>query len=243
MRSCPGRSHRPRQSLDAQLQDGLAITGKGPVVRRFPMVPGIDLVGTIRSSTHADYQPGDSVLLNGWGVGEDTGAGSPRRHGSGRLAGSAAQTVFAAAGHGDRHRRLYRHAVRAGAGAPRGDAGAREILVSGAAGGVGSVATTVLAKLGYTVVAVSGRTEEADYLKRLGASEVLNRARILVAGQTAGQRNVGAAPSMSSAVTPGKHLRHHQVSRRGNGMRAGRRDGFSGDGRAVHPSWRDAGRY
>lgn len=181
-------------------KDGLAITGKGPVVRRFPMVPGIDLVGTVESSTHADYQPGDSVLLNGWGVGEGHWGGlaqkarlkgdwlvplpkqfSPQQAMAIGTAGYTAMLCVLA---------LERHGVRPEHG---------EIVVSGAAGGVGSVATAVLAKLGYTVVAVSGRSEESDYLKRLGASEVLNRADFSSPGKPLGkERWAGAVDVVGS---------------------------------------------
>ena len=181
-------------------KDGLAITGKGPVVRRFPMVPGIDLVGTVESSTHADYQPGDSVLLNGWGVGEGHWGGlaqkarlkgdwlvplpkqfSPVQAMAIGTAGYTAMLCVLA---------LERHGVKPEHG---------EIVVSGAAGGVGSVAITVLAKLGYTVVAVSGRSEEADYLKRLGASEVLNRADFSSPGKPLGkERWAGAVDVVGS---------------------------------------------
>ncbi len=181
-------------------KDGLAITGKGPVVRRFPMVPGIDLVGTVESSTHADYQPGDSVLLNGWGVGEGHWGGlaqkarlkgdwqvplpkqlSPQQAMAVGTAGYTAMLCVLA---------LERHGVKPEHG---------EIVVSGAAGGVGSVATAVLAKLGYTVVAVSGRSEETDYLKRLGASEVLNRADFSSPGKPLGkERWAGAVDVVGS---------------------------------------------
>ncbi|MFZ5583093.1 MDR family oxidoreductase [Azospira oryzae] len=181
-------------------KDGLAITGKGPVVRRFPMVPGIDLVGTVESSTHADYQPGDSVLLNGWGVGEGHWGGlaqkarlkgdwlvplpkqfSPQQAMAIGTAGYTAMLCVLA---------LERHGVKPEHG---------EIVVSGAAGGVGSVATAVLAKLGYTVVAVSGRSEETDYLKRLGASEVLNRADFSSPGKPLGkERWAGAVDVVGS---------------------------------------------
>lgn len=181
-------------------KDGLAITGKGPVVRRFPMVPGIDLVGTVESSTHADYQPGDSVLLNGWGVGEGHWGGlaqkarlkgdwlvplpkqfSPVQAMAIGTAGYTAMLCVLA---------LERHGVKPEHG---------EIVVSGAAGGVGSVAIAVLAKLGYTVVAVSGRSEEVDYLKRLGASEVLNRADFSSPGKPLGkERWAGAVDVVGS---------------------------------------------
>ncbi len=181
-------------------KDGLAITGKGPVVRRFPMVPGIDLVGTVESSTHAEYQPGDSVLLNGWGVGEGHWGGlaqkarlkgdwlvplpkqfSPLQAMAIGTAGYTAMLCVLA---------LERHGVKPEHG---------EIVVSGAAGGVGSVATAVLAKLGFTVVAISGRSEEADYLKRLGASEVLNRADFSSPGKPLGkERWAGAVDVVGS---------------------------------------------
>ncbi len=159
-------------------KDGLAITGKGPVVRKFPMVPGIDLVGTVEDSTHPGYKRGDAVLLNGWGVGEGHWGGlaqkarlngdwlvpmpanfTPQQAMSIGTAGYTAMLCILA---------LERHGVTPSDG---------EILVTGAAGGVGSVATTVLTKLGYTVVAVSGRPEETDYLKGLGAKEVLDRSQ------------------------------------------------------------------
>lgn len=181
-------------------KDGLAITGKGPVVRRFPMVPGIDLVGTVESSTCADYQPGDRVLLNGWGVGEVHWGGlaqkarlkgdwlvplpeqfSPQQAMAIGTAGYTAMLCVLA---------LERHGVTPAQG---------EIVVTGAAGGVGSVATAVLAKLGYTVVAVSGRSEETDYLKRLGASEVLPRAEFAAPGKPLGkERWAGAVDVVGS---------------------------------------------
>ena len=181
-------------------KDGLAITGKGPVVRRFPMVPGIDLVGIVESSTHPEYKAGDSVLLNGWGVGEGHWGGlaqkarlkgdwlvplpeqfSPQQAMAIGTAGYTAMLCVLA---------LERHGVTPAHG---------EILVSGAAGGVGSVATAVLAKLGYTVVAVSGRAEEADYLKHLGASEVLNRAEFGTPGKPLGkERWAGAVDVVGS---------------------------------------------
>ena len=181
-------------------KDGLAITGKGPVVRRFPMVPGIDLVGAVESSSHPDYQPGDQVVLNGWGVGEVHWGGlaqkarlkgdwlvplperfSPQQAMAIGTAGYTAMLCVLA---------LERHGVTPAHG---------EILVTGAAGGVGSVAIAVLAKLGYTVVAVSGRTEEADYLKRLGASEVLGRAEFATPGKPLGkERWAGAVDVVGS---------------------------------------------
>ncbi|HRQ59660.1 MAG TPA: MDR family oxidoreductase [Azoarcus taiwanensis] len=181
-------------------KDGLAITGKGPVVRRFPMVPGIDLAGTVEHSTNAEYKAGDAVLLNGWGVGEAHWGGlaqkarlkgdwlvplperfSPKQAMAIGTAGYTAMLCVLA---------LERHGVTPAQG---------EILVTGAAGGVGSVAIAVLAKLGYTVVAVSGRPEEADYIKHLGASEVLDRAEFSSPGKPLGkERWAGAVDVVGS---------------------------------------------
>ena len=181
-------------------KDGLAITGQGPVVRRFPMVPGIDLVGSVESTTHPDYKVGDVVLLNGWGVGEVHWGGlaqkarlkgdwlvplpeqfSPQQAMSIGTAGYTAMLCVLA---------LERHGVTPSHG---------EILVTGAAGGVGSVAVAVLAKLGYTVVAVSGRETEADYLKRLGAAEVLPRSEFSSPGKPIGkERWAGAVDVVGS---------------------------------------------
>lgn len=181
-------------------KDGLAITGKGPVVRKFPMVPGIDLVGTVEASSHHAYKPGDAVLLNGWGVGEGHWGGlaqkarlngnwlvplpasfTPQQAMSIGTAGYTAMLCILA---------LERHGVKPSDG---------EILVTGAAGGVGSVAVAVLTKLGYTVVAVSGRPEESDYLKGLGAKEVLDRAQFSSPGKPLGkERWAGAVDVVGS---------------------------------------------
>ena len=182
-------------------KDALAITGKAPVVRAFPMVPGIDLAGTVEQSTHPDYKVGDAVLLNGWGVGEVHWGGlaqkarvngnwlvplpaqfSPRQAMAIGTAGYTAMLCVLA---------LERHGVKPGHG---------EILVTGAAGGVGSVATAVLARLGYTVVVVvSGRPAEADYLKQLGAAEVLDRAQFASPGKPLGkERWAGAVDVVGS---------------------------------------------
>ncbi|MBL8460450.1 MDR family oxidoreductase [Zoogloea sp.] len=165
-------------------KDGLAITGKGPVVRKFPMVPGIDLAGVVEESAHPDYKAGDAVVLNGWGVGEGHWGGlaqkarlngdwlvplparfTPQQAMSIGTAGYTAMLCVLA---------LERHGVKPGDG---------EIVVTGAAGGVGSVAIAVLSKLGYTVVAVTGRPDDADYLKQLGAVEILERSQFSAPGK------------------------------------------------------------
>ena len=181
-------------------KDGLAITGKGPVVRKFPMVPGIDLVGVVEESGHPDYRAGDTVLLNGWGVGETHWGGlaqkarlkgdwliplpaqfTPRQAMAIGTAGYTAMLCVLA---------LERHRVTPEQG---------EILVTGAAGGVGSVAVALLARLGYTVVGVSGRPEEFDYIKGLGASEVLDRAEFASPGKPlARERWAGAVDVVGS---------------------------------------------
>ena len=157
-------------------KDGLAITGKGPVVRRWPMVPGIDCAGTVVSSENERFKAGDKVILNGFGVGEvHTGAYAayarlkgdwliPMPEGmNGRSAmaiGTAGYTAMLSV------MALERHGITPGRG---------PVVVTGANGGVGTVAIAVLGKLGYEVIASTGRTEETDFLRSLGASEVIHR--------------------------------------------------------------------
>ncbi len=181
-------------------KDGLAITGKGPVVRKFPMVPGIDLAGTVDASTHAGIAVGDKVVLNGWGVGEGHWGGLAQRA---RLKGDwlvplpAAFTPRQAMAIGTAGytamlcvMALERHGVTPANG---------EVLVTGANGGVGSVAVALLAKLGYTVVASTGRPQEADYLKALGAAEIIDRAQLSAPGKPlAKERWAGAVDTVGS---------------------------------------------
>lgn len=157
-------------------KDGLAITGKVPVVRRWPMIPGIDCAGTVVSSQNERFNPGDKVILNGFGVGEGhTGAYAtyarlkgdwliPMPDGmDGRSAmaiGTAGYTAMLSV------MALERHGITPGRG---------PVVVTGANGGVGTVAIAVLGKLGYEVIASTGRIEETDFLKSLGASEVIHR--------------------------------------------------------------------
>ena len=181
-------------------KDGLAITGKGPVVRKFPMVPGIDIVGTVRDSAHPEYKSGDAVILNGWGVGETHWGGlaqiarlkgdwlvplpkdmSARDAAAIGTAGYTAMLCVMA---------LQRHGVTPEQG---------EIVVTGAAGGVGSVAIALLAKLGYEVVAVTGRASEEDYLKQLGAASIMDRAELSEPGKPlAKERWAGAVDVVGS---------------------------------------------
>ncbi|WP_157268689.1 acrylyl-CoA reductase (NADPH) [Azohydromonas aeria] len=181
-------------------KDGLAITGKSPVVRKFPLVPGIDLAGTVEASTHPGWKPGDAVVLNGWGVGETHPGGLAQRA---RLKGDwlvplppaftpAQAMAIGTAGYTAMLcvLALERHGVTPQQG---------PIVVTGAAGGVGSVAVAVLAKLGYQVAAVTGRPQEADYLRQLGAAEVLERAEFSAPGRPlARERWAGAVDSVGS---------------------------------------------
>lgn len=183
-------------------KDGLALTGKGPVVRRFPMVPGIDFAGRVTASGHPDFAVGDEVILNGWGVGEvhfGAYAGLARVKGdwlikrpaelSARRAmaiGTAGYTAMLAI------LALERHAITPARG---------PVLVTGAAGGVGSVAVAVLARLGYAVLASTGRPQEADYLRQLGASDIVERAELSTPGKPLGrERWAGAVDSVGSTT-------------------------------------------
>ncbi|CAO4173622.1 Oxidoreductase [Methylorubrum populi] len=157
-------------------KDGLAMTGRMPVVRRFPMIPGIDFTGTVETSSHPDYRPGDAVVLTGWGVGEIHLGGLAERArvrgdwlvplpaglrpAEAMAIGTAGYTAMLAL------LALERHGLTPEAG---------PVLVTGASGGVGSVAVALLRRAGWHVIAATGRSGEADYLKELGAAEILER--------------------------------------------------------------------
>jgi len=157
-------------------KDGLALTGKAPVVRRFPMIPGVDFAGTVESSAHAGWKPGDKVILDGWGLGETHLGGyaeKARVRGDWlvRLPGSISAREAMAIGTAGYTAMLAVMALeRSGIKPERGP-----LIVTGAAGGVGSVAVALLGKLGYAVTAATGRPAEADYLKRLGAADIIDR--------------------------------------------------------------------
>jgi acrylyl-CoA reductase (NADPH) len=160
-------------------KDGLAITGKAPVVRRFPMIAGIDFAGTVEASSHPAWKPGDKVICNGWGMGEThlgAYAENARVKGDWLVAlppGLTAREAMAIGTAGYTAAlcvlALERHGLTPESG---------PIAVTGAAGGVGSVAIALLAKRGFEVSAVTGRPQEADYLKGLGASEIVERAEL-----------------------------------------------------------------
>jgi acrylyl-CoA reductase (NADPH) len=181
-------------------KDALAITGKGPVVRRFPMVPGIDLVGTVEHSESDKFKVGDQVLLNGFGVGETHCGGlaqkarlksewliplpkgfSPRQAMAIGTAGYTAMLCVIA---------LEKNGITPDKG---------EILVTGANGGVGSFSIAILAKLGYNVIASTGRVDQAEYLKKLGASDIIDRKLLSEPGRPlAKERWAGAIDSAGS---------------------------------------------
>jgi acrylyl-CoA reductase (NADPH) len=160
-------------------KDGLAVTGKAPVVRRFPMIAGVDFAGTVESSTHPGWKTGDQVILNGWGLGEThLGAYAERARVKGdwlvrRPARISAREAMAIGTAGCTAMLAVMALERAGIDPSRGP-----VIVTGAAGGVGSVAVALLAKLGYAVAASTGRPEESTYLKELGASEIVNRSEL-----------------------------------------------------------------
>ncbi len=181
-------------------KDALAITGAGPVVRSFPMVPGIDVVGVVEASDSDRFKEGDTVLLNGWGVGEAHWGGlaqkarfpakwlihlpegiTPEQSMSIGTAGYTAMLCVMA---------LEKHGVTPDKG---------EIIVTGAAGGVGSVAIAILSKLGYQVVASTGRPQESEYLKELGCAEIIDRNTLNEPGRPlAKERWAGAIDTVGS---------------------------------------------
>jgi acrylyl-CoA reductase (NADPH) len=183
-------------------KDGLAVTGKAPVVRRFPMIAGVDFAGTVESSSHPGWKPGDKVILNGWGLGEThLGAYAEKARVKGdwlvRLPASMSARDAMAIGTAGYTAMLAIMALeRAGLNPGRGP-----IVVTGAAGGVGSVAVALLAKLGYPVIASTGRPEEAAYLKGLGASEIIERKELSrPARPLAKERWAGSIDSVGSTT-------------------------------------------
>ncbi|MGL9622965.1 MDR family oxidoreductase [Bradyrhizobium sp. U531] len=165
-------------------KDGLAITGKGPIVRSFPLVPGIDFAGLVSSSSDPAFSPGDRVVLNGWGVGEQHWGGLAQRarvkadwliklpasmpSRRAMIIGTAGYTAMLSV------MALEKYGIRPGAG---------DVLVTGASGGVGSIAIMLLHKLGFRVVASTGRPDEAPYLKSLGAAEIIDRSQLSQSGK------------------------------------------------------------
>ncbi|MBF0424648.1 MAG: oxidoreductase [Magnetococcales bacterium] len=183
-------------------KDGLAITGQSPVVRSFPMVPGVDLSGSVTHSVHPEFHPGDRVVLNGWGVGEMHWGGLAQK---GRFKGdwllhlpetltTREAMIIGTAGYTAMLAviALEQHGLTPDRG---------EVVVTGAAGGVGSVAILLLAKLGYTIAAVTGRPEERDYLTALGAKVIIDRKELAAPGKPLGrERWAGAIDAVGGHV-------------------------------------------
>lgn len=183
-------------------KDGLAITGKAPVVRRFPMIAGIDAAGTVETSTHPEWKAGDKVILNGWGCGETHLGGYAEKMRckgdwlvplpptmttrTAMAIGTAGYTAMLAV------LALERHGVTPDRG---------PVVVTGAAGGVGSVAVAILAKLGHHVIASTGRPQEADYLKQLGAAEVIARQELTGPVRPLGKERWGGGVDAVGSVT------------------------------------------
>ncbi|MDR3719154.1 MAG: oxidoreductase [Bryobacteraceae bacterium] len=186
-----GESELPEASVTVEIawstinyKDGLALTGKAPVLRKFPIVPGIDLAGIVTGSSHPEWKPGDRVLMNGAGLGESHWGGlSQRARVDGdwlvrvppefdlrqaMAIGTAGYTAMLCV------LALERQGVTPAAG---------EVLVTGASGGVGSIAIAVLAKLGYSVTASTGKLQESGYLRSLGAGAILDRSALSAPGK------------------------------------------------------------
>jgi acrylyl-CoA reductase (NADPH) len=183
-------------------KDGLAITGKGKIVRQWPLVPGIDLAGRVLESSSGDYAPGDRVILTGWGVGEKYWGGYSQRQ---RVqskwlvplpAGLESRQAMAIGTAGFTAMLCVMTLEEAGVTPDRGS-----ILVTGASGGVGSIAVAILAKLGYQVTAVSGKDDAGEFLRQLGASEILTRDEMSQAARPLeGQRWAGAVDTVGSTT-------------------------------------------
>ncbi|MGZ5876824.1 MAG: acrylyl-CoA reductase (NADPH) [Bradyrhizobium sp.] len=183
-------------------KDGLAVTGKAPVVRRFPMIAGIDLAGTVEQSSHPQWKTGDKVICTGWGMGEThLGAYAEKARVKGdwlvRLPAGMSTRDAMAIGTAGFTAMLAVLALEKHGLSPKDGA----MVVSGAAGGVGSVATAVLSKLGYHVIASTGRMSEAAYLKDLGAAEVIDRSELSgPAKPLAKERWAGGVDSVGSTT-------------------------------------------
>ncbi len=181
-------------------KDGLALTGRAPIIRRWPLIPGIDLAGKVTRSDHPGFAPGEAVVLNGWGVGEAHHGGyaqKARLNGDWLVKLPDALPPFDAMAIGTAGYTAMLCVLAledAGLTPAAGD-----ILVTGAAGGVGGVAVALLSALGYRVVASTGRLAEEAYLRTLGAAEILDRAELSAPGRPLGkERWAGAVDSVGS---------------------------------------------
>lgn len=215
-------------------KDGLAITGKSPVVRKFPMVPGIDLAGVVEASTSEAWRAGERVLLNGWGVGEGHWGGLAQEA---RLkaewlqrvpAAFTARQAMAIGTAGYTASLCVEALVRQGLKPEQG-----EVLVTGASGGVGSVAVALLARAGFNVVASTGKASAAAYLQELGARQVIDRNELAQAGKPLQkERWSGVVDSVGSHAR--QRLCANALSGCGCRVRPGTGNGFSRERRTLH---------
>ncbi len=216
-------------------KDGLALTGKAPVVRRFPMIAGIDFAGTVEASSHPAWKAGDKVVCTGWGMGEThlgAYAEKARVKGDWLVAlpqGLSARDAMAIGTAGFTAMlsvlALEKHGVSPKSG---------PVVVTGAAGGVGSVATAVLSWLGYHVIASTGRASEADYLKSLGAAEVIDRNELSAPAKAPGQGALGRRRRQRRLDHAREFAVDDQVRRRHRRLRSRRRHGPAVFCRTLH---------
>ena len=222
-------------------KDGLAITGKAPIIRKLPLIPGIDLAGRVLSSEEPRFQSGDHVVLNGYGLGEvHHGGYAERARVKGdwliRLPESISTRNAMAIGTGYTAMLCVLALENAGITPDKGD-----VLVTGAACGVGSVAIALLDKLGYRVVASSRRAEqERDYLQGLGADEIIDARELSGAGVPLDKERWAGCRGLARQPHAGQRARADQIRRRSGGLRLGAGIGSARDRHAVHPARRDA---
>jgi acrylyl-CoA reductase (NADPH) len=183
-------------------KDGLAVTGRAPIVRRWPMIPGVDLAGTVQTSSHPQWKPGDKVILNGWGIGEShLGAYAQKARVNGDWLIALPRTMSTrdamAIGTAGYTAMLAVIALEGHGLSPESG----PLVVTGAAGGLGSVALAIAAKLGFKVTASTGRPQEADYLRRLGAAEIIERKELTMTPRPlAKERWAGGIDSVGSTT-------------------------------------------
>ena len=224
-------------------KDGLALSGKSPIPRKFPMFLGIDFAGVVETSSHPSFQAGDEVVCNGFGLGETHSGGYAQKA---RVKGdwlvklpapfSRAQAM--AIGTAGYTAALAVEAVMGAGASP----GAGPAIVTGAAGGVGSVAIALLAKAGFQIIASTGRAEEADYLRELGATEIVDRATLSAAGKPLAKERWIAGVDKRRLPHAGQRPVPDALSRRSRRLRPCGRHGPAGIGRAFHPARRATAR-
>ena len=225
-------------------KDGLALSGKSAIIRRFPMVLGIDLAGIVETSGHAGFSPGDEVILNGYGLSETHFGGYAERarvkgdwlvklpagltRAEAMAIGTAGYTAMLSV------MAIERHGLTPASG---------PALVTGAVGGVGSTAISLLAGRGWKVIASTGRASEADYLKGLGTAEIIERAMLSAPGKALGKEQWAAAVDSGRVDHARQRARPDPLRRRGRRLRQRGRDGPAGNGRPVHSARRVAARH